>query len=48
MRNNPFPLVIPCHRVIKSDGSIGGFMGKSKGREVRLKYRLLKREMPAS
>jgi len=48
MRNNPFPLVIPCHRVIKSDGSIGGFMGKSKGREVRLKYQLLKRETPAS
>ena len=48
MRNNPFPLVIPCHRVIKSDGSIGGFMGKSKGREVRLKCRLLKREKTAS
>jgi O-6-methylguanine DNA methyltransferase len=47
MRNNPFPLVIPCHRVIKSDGSIGGFMGKTTGREVSLKYRLLKRETPA-
>ena len=23
--NNKFPLVIPCHRVIKSDGTIGGF-----------------------
>ncbi len=22
---NPIPLVIPCHRVIKSDGSLGGF-----------------------
>jgi O-6-methylguanine DNA methyltransferase len=48
MRNNLFPLVIPCHRVIKSDGSIGGFMGKPKGREVKLKYQLLKRETPAS
>jgi len=28
MRNNPLPLVVPCHRVIKSDGSIGGFSGK--------------------
>jgi methylated-DNA-[protein]-cysteine S-methyltransferase len=45
MRNNPFPLIIPCHRVIRSDGSIGGFMGKLKGKEIRLKYRLLKREM---
>lgn len=24
---NPFPLVIPCHRVIRSDGSLGGFGG---------------------
>jgi len=28
MRNNPLPLVVPCHRVIKSDGSLGGFSGK--------------------
>jgi O-6-methylguanine DNA methyltransferase len=44
MRNNPFPLIIPCHRVIRSDGSVGGFMGKIKGKEVKLKYQLLKRE----
>lgn len=25
MANNPFPLVFPCHRVIKSDGSLGQF-----------------------
>jgi methylated-DNA-[protein]-cysteine S-methyltransferase len=25
--NNPFPIVFPCHRVIRSDGSIGGFGG---------------------
>lgn len=25
MANNPLPLVIPCHRVLRSDGSIGGF-----------------------
>jgi O-6-methylguanine DNA methyltransferase len=28
MRNNPLPLIVPCHRVIKSDGSLGGFFGK--------------------
>lgn len=22
---NPLPIIIPCHRVIKSDGSLGGF-----------------------
>lgn len=28
LRLNPFwPLPVPCHRVISSDGSIGGFMG---------------------
>jgi len=27
MKSNPFPFVIPCHRVIKSDGSLGGFFG---------------------
>jgi O-6-methylguanine DNA methyltransferase len=24
---NPIPIVIPCHRVIASDGSLGGFTG---------------------
>lgn len=24
---NPFPVVIPCHRAIRSDGSLGGFRG---------------------
>ena len=27
MANNPFPLLIPCHRVIKSDGTFGFFGG---------------------
>jgi len=25
MAKNPVPLIIPCHRIIRSDGSIGGF-----------------------
>ena len=25
MRTNPFPVIIPCHRVVKSDGNIGGY-----------------------
>lgn len=24
-RVNPFPIVIPCHRVVKGDGTLGGF-----------------------
>ncbi|MBF16468.1 MAG: hypothetical protein CL740_05620 [Chloroflexi bacterium] len=27
MSRNPLPLFIPCHRVISSDGNIGGFQG---------------------
>jgi len=26
---NPIPIVIPCHRVIASDGSLGGYCGKT-------------------
>ncbi len=25
MNKNPFPVIIPCHRVILSDGNIGGY-----------------------
>lgn len=27
LRNNPLPLIIPCHRVIKKNMRLGGFMG---------------------
>lgn len=37
MANNPFPYVIPCHRVIKSDLSIGGY-GTSP--ETKVKFLL--------
>jgi methylated-DNA-[protein]-cysteine S-methyltransferase len=26
---NPLPIVVPCHRVVRSDGSIGGYLGGS-------------------
>ena len=38
---NPYPPKIPCHRVIKSDGSIGGYSAKGGINEKR---RLLKLE----
>jgi methylated-DNA-[protein]-cysteine S-methyltransferase len=25
LNKNPYPVIIPCHRVVKSDGTIGGF-----------------------
>ena len=27
LATNPFPLIVPCHRAVKSDGSLGGFQG---------------------
>lgn len=27
LATNPFPIVIPCHRAIRSDGSLGGYGG---------------------
>ena len=27
LANNPFPILIPCHRAIRSDGTLGGFQG---------------------
>ena len=26
MKKNPFPIIVPCHRVVKSDGKIGGYV----------------------
>jgi methylated-DNA-[protein]-cysteine S-methyltransferase len=25
--SNPLPVVVPCHRVVRSDGSVGGYVG---------------------
>ena len=38
---NPIPLVIPCHRVIRSDGTLGGFSAVGG---KRLKKRMLELE----
>ncbi len=27
LANNPFPLIIPCHRAIRADGHLGGYRG---------------------
>lgn len=44
-KSNPIPLIIPCHRVLKKNGEIGGFMGKSdKTWETDLKKKLLQIE----
>lgn len=41
MGRNPFPIIIPCHRILKSDGSLGGYSGPGG---VEFKRRLLEME----
>ena len=36
LRNNPYPVMIPCHRVIKSDGSLGGYAGGPSDKKKEL------------
>ena len=38
---NPYAPQIPCHRVIRSDGSLGGYSGKGG---IKTKRLLLKKE----
>ena len=26
LKNNPYPLIIPCHRIIESSGKLGGYI----------------------
>ena len=44
LRCNPYAPAVPCHRVVKSDGSLGGFKGKKEGGEVKEKIKLLAQE----
>ena len=41
LAKNPVPLIIPCHRVIRSDGKIGGF---SAAGGIKLKQKMLELE----
>jgi methylated-DNA-[protein]-cysteine S-methyltransferase len=37
LANNPFPIIIPCHRAIRSDGTLGGYQGGLKMKRTLLK-----------
>ena len=41
LARNPYAPKVPCHRVVKSDGSIGGFMGRKFDKK---KAELLRKE----
>ena len=38
---NPYPLTIPCHRVIRTDGKLGGYSGEGG---IKTKKKLLRQE----
>ncbi len=38
---NPFAPIVPCHRVVRSDGRMGGYSGVGG---IKTKLRLLKKE----
>ena len=40
LKRNPLPIIIPCHRVIKSDGTLGNYTSGGTKR----KFALLKEE----
>jgi O-6-methylguanine DNA methyltransferase len=43
-RRNPYAPRVPCHRVVRSNGTIGGFGGKTSGENIAKKIRMLKEE----
>jgi methylated-DNA-[protein]-cysteine S-methyltransferase len=40
---NPLPVVVPCHRVVRSDGGLGGYAGGTEAKQT-----LLTMEAPAT
>lgn len=46
MRCNPYAPIVPCHRVVSSNGSIGGFQGSKNpnSKEIRRKIEILRKE----
>jgi methylated-DNA-[protein]-cysteine S-methyltransferase len=44
LRRNPYAPHVPCHRVVASNGRIGGFGGDREGMQIQKKIALLKLE----
>lgn len=44
MARNPIPVIFPCHRVIASDGTLGGFSGGTREEALAFKESLLRYE----
>jgi methylated-DNA-[protein]-cysteine S-methyltransferase len=41
LAQNPFPVFIPCHRIVRADGSLGGFYG---GTDLKRRMLLLEKQ----
>ena len=37
LKQNPYPLIIPCHRVVKANGKLGGYIWGEKLKRIILK-----------
>lgn len=44
LKCNPYAPKVPCHRVVRSDGNIGGFKGETRGKNILEKIKLLNDE----
>lgn len=42
LKNNPFPLIIPCHRIVDSGGKAGGYVW---GRKIKQGLLYLERQI---
>lgn len=44
LKRNPYAPEVPCHRVIRTDQTIGGYAGETQGSKLRRKLKLLRAE----
>lgn len=44
MRRNPFAPEVPCHRVVRSDRTLGGYWGRTSGEGIQRKRQMLEEE----
>jgi methylated-DNA-[protein]-cysteine S-methyltransferase len=38
LASNPLPIIVPCHRVLRSDGGLGGYRGGVEAKRTLLGY----------
>ncbi len=44
LKRNPFAPEVPCHRVVRTDRTLGGFAGQTQGQEITRKTKMLREE----